>query len=278
MRFASLLALVASMTLAVTAGATPPNAPPAPHAAVVRAAVQPVRPPEVHSIQVTTAPPSEIHLVTATSSARPTARPTAKPQATTAAHLEAPQLFTGVRALLGSLKERNIAFGVASNNKRAYVIGLVEKLGLGDLLPTEHVVASDWGDTYPNKPSPKILQVLAAKQGTDPKTTIYFGDRPDDVRAARAAGMIGIGISHGDPAVEKEFHDVGASMVITKINEENLGPVLRFVDKVGAKAVYFDWDDTLATNPSDHVKPTPPPVIKLDKTSLVLVHGFPLAA
>ena len=274
MRFASLLAFVGLTLAATPAWATPPTAPRPP-------VVQPVRPPEVHPIQVTTAPPAALHLASMPSVTRlPSQRATPKHQeaTTTPGHVEAPKLFTGVRALLGSLKNRNIAFGVASNNKRAYVVGLVDKLGLGDLLPAKDVVASDWGETYASKPSPTILQVLAAKQGTDPKTTIYFGDKPDDVRAARAAGMIGIGISHGDAAVEKEFHDAGASMVITKISEENLTPVLRFVDRVGAKAVYFDWDDTLATNPSHDAPAAPSPVIKLEKTSLVFVRVLALAA
>lgn len=276
MRFASLLALVASMTLATTAGATPPTAPTVHAPPVVRPVIQPARPPEVRPIQVTIAPPAEIHLTTAASLPR-APRPAVKSQAPATPAALAPQLYTGVRALLGSLKERNIAFGVASNNKRAYVVGLVSKLGLGDLLPAEHVVASDWGETYESKPSPKILQVLAAKQGTDPKTTIYFGDKPDDVRAARAAGMIGVGITHGDPAAEKEFRDAGASMVITKINQENLTPVLRFVDQVGAKAVYFDWDDTLATNPHRPATEKADPLL-FNKTSLLVVSFDRLAA
>lgn len=226
-----------------TASAMPP-APPVAHP--VRVTPPPVvqhevRPPEVHPIQLTQRP-NELHLAPI--------RTTAKPHAQPAIDLPAPQLYTGVRPLLDGLKERHIAFGVASNNRKDVVVGLASKLGLGDLLTPDNIVAANFGRTYPSKPSPKILEVLAEQQGTDPKSTIYFGDKPDDVRAARAAGMIAVGISHGDAATEKKFQEIGASLVITKINEQNLQPVLQFVEKVGAKAVYFDWDDTLATNPS----------------------------
>ncbi len=197
MRFASLLALVGLALAATPAWATPPATP-------RPSVVQPVRPPEVHPIQVTTAPPATIHLVTASLPRIPRPAPRS---AATAPTMTAPQLFTGVRALLGSLKDRNITLGVAS--RRADIVGLVTKLGLGALLPAESVVAS--------------IHALADKPGADAKTTIYFGDKPEDVRAARAAGMTAVGISHGNPSTEKALHDAGASTVIMRVRSSAAG-------------------------------------------------------
>ena len=179
MRFASLLALVASMTLAATAGATPPNAPVAttPHATVVRPVAPPVRPPEVHAIQVMTTAPAEIRLTTAPSSVSAHVA-TRQPPRTPAPTVPSPQLYNGVRSLLGSLKERNITFGVASNNKRAYVVGLVDKLGLGDLLPTDHVVASDWGEDVPEQ--------ALAEDSPGPRREAGNGSEDDDLLRRQA--------------------------------------------------------------------------------------------
>ena len=66
-------------------------------------------------------------------------------------------------------------------------------------------------------------------------------------------------------------------MVITKINQENLTPILRFVDQAAAKAVYFDWDDTLATNPHRPATEKANPVL-FNKTSWLFVRPDRLAA
>ena len=59
-------------------------------------------------------------------------------------------------------------------------------------------------DTVPQpKPHPSGLLQCAAEIGLEPQHCIYVGDSPGDGRAARAAGMISVGVTWGSNAEEK---------------------------------------------------------------------------
>ena len=70
---------------------------------------------------------------------------------------------------------------------------------LGHLFDT--VVGGD--ETERHKPDPEPLLLAAERIGADPAETVYVGDSPFDVRAAKAAGMHAIGVTWG------RIHDRG---------------------------------------------------------------------
>jgi phosphoglycolate phosphatase-like HAD superfamily hydrolase len=53
------------------------------------------------------------------------------------------------------------------------------------------------------KPSPDGLLHCCKLVGVDPEGCIYIGDSPSDGKAAKAAGMIGIGVCWGSNTKEK---------------------------------------------------------------------------
>ncbi len=74
------------------------------------------------------------------------------------------------------------------------------------------------------KPDPWILQETAKRLYPAPAHPAYIGDTPDDIRAAKAAGFIAIGVlaTATDPAaLRAQFESLGADAVIESPEEVN---------------------------------------------------------
>ena len=98
--------------------------------------------------------------------------------------------YPGITDLLAALRERSIRWGVVTSAPRGrYAEPLLKALGV-----TPHVVIG-YEDTDRQKPWPDPLLKAHNKlaQGIDPlplpSSTIFVGDRLNDMKAARAAGM-----------------------------------------------------------------------------------------
>jgi phosphoglycolate phosphatase len=95
------------------------------------------------------------------------------------------RLFPGMAELLDQLEADGVAWGVVTNKYERFARPLIEGLGLA---ARSAVVVG--GDTCPRpKPFPDPLLFAAAAMGVAPTRTLYVGDDPRDVQAARAAGM-----------------------------------------------------------------------------------------
>ena len=95
------------------------------------------------------------------------------------------RLFPGMDNVLEALEAEGIAWGVVTNKFERFARPLIEQLGLGDRAA---VVVG--GDTCARaKPHPDSLLHAAQSLGIAPRETLYVGDDPRDVQAARAAGM-----------------------------------------------------------------------------------------
>jgi len=93
--------------------------------------------------------------------------------------------FPGVAACLAALADAGIALGICSN-KPQY---LCEKI-LGDLGLDRHfaaIVGSAPG--RPKKPAPDSAELVLAKLGAEPGSTLYCGDSLVDLATAEAAGL-----------------------------------------------------------------------------------------
>lgn len=110
------------------------------------------------------------------------------------AHL--PELLTpfeGVSDLLQALADAGVRAGIVTSKRRGPALRTIEHLGLDRWL----AVAAAYEDTPRHKPDPAPLLAGAATLGFEPGTTVYVGDVPTDLTAARAAGMAGIGVTWG---------------------------------------------------------------------------------
>jgi 2-phosphoglycolate phosphatase len=110
------------------------------------------------------------------------------------------RLFDGIPALLKSLQQRGIGWGIVTNKAARFTDSLVPQIGLQDA----RCVIS--GDTTPySKPHPEPLLEAARRLSLAPQDCWYVGDDLRDIQAGRAAGMPTIAAAwgycgHAEPA------------------------------------------------------------------------------
>ncbi len=102
-------------------------------------------------------------------------------------------VFEGVSALIQSLHDRNIPWGVVTNKSARFTEPLTRAM---PLFKSASVIIS--GDTTPHaKPHPEPLFEAARRLGIDPKRCIYVGDDHRDIVAGLAAGMGTVAATYG---------------------------------------------------------------------------------
>lgn len=101
--------------------------------------------------------------------------------------------YPGVDALLDGLRERQVPFAILSNKSHAFTQSLVERRFAGWRF--EAVLGEREG--VPRKPDPTAALELAALLGVAPVEIAFVGDTAVDMRTARAAGMIPVGVLWG---------------------------------------------------------------------------------
>lgn len=101
--------------------------------------------------------------------------------------------FDGVPALLRTLEQRQLLWGVVTNKSQRFTNPLTQSM---PLFAKAGAVVS--GDTTPHaKPHPAPLLEAARRLGVDPRTCIYVGDDERDIVAGRAAGMRTVAATYG---------------------------------------------------------------------------------
>lgn len=101
-------------------------------------------------------------------------------------------LFDGVAALLNSLRESNLPWGIVTNKSTRFTLPLVQQIGLQN---TACVIC---GDTTPHaKPHPEPLLEAARRLGLTPQECWYVGDDLRDIQAGQAAGMLTVAATWG---------------------------------------------------------------------------------
>ncbi len=94
-------------------------------------------------------------------------------------------LFDGCQAVLDTLKQREMPWGIVTNKPGFLTAPLLAALGLDQ---RASCVVS--GDTLPQrKPHPAPLLLAAEQLALHPAQCLYVGDAERDVQSARAAGM-----------------------------------------------------------------------------------------
>lgn len=97
----------------------------------------------------------------------------------------------GVFELLGILRDRGIALGIATGNVQRGAEIKLERLGL-----LQYFGFGAYGSDAPDREA-IVKLALARAPAVDGATVVYVGDTPADIRAARAASMTAVAVATG---------------------------------------------------------------------------------
>ena len=106
--------------------------------------------------------------------------------------------YPDVAATLTELGAQRLALGVATNDEETSARKQLTKLGLAGRFAS--VSGADSG--HGAKPGPGMLLAFAEHIGAEPAQVVMVGDSTHDMHAARAAGMIAVGIGTGPATLE----------------------------------------------------------------------------
>ncbi len=104
-------------------------------------------------------------------------------------------LMPGVRELLDGLTADGFRLAIGSSAVRANLDLTVEQCGLAGRFSAIASVE----DIRRGKPDPEVFMVAAARAGVDPRGTVVFEDAPVGIQAAKAAGMLAVGVGTHHP-------------------------------------------------------------------------------
>lgn len=119
--------------------------------------------------------------------------------------------FPGVIETLSGITKKK---AVVTNKLKHMADRVIEGLGLTDMI--DLVVGADTAGSM--KPYPEPIIFAVKRFGADPSRTVMVGDTPDDIKAARAAGVIPCGVTYGF-GTRKDLKDAGAEIIIEDISE-----------------------------------------------------------
>jgi len=113
----------------------------------------------------------------------------------------------GARDLLRGLHEGGVPFGIATSGRHPEIDASLEVLGL----PAD-VIVIDRGDVLRAKPEPDLFLACQQRMGVRREDCYVVGDAVWDLLAARAAGMLSVGLLSGGYG-EDELTKAGAFRV-----------------------------------------------------------------
>lgn len=116
--------------------------------------------------------------------------------------------YPNIIEMLEGLKSKGVKLGVLSNKFDAAVKDLA-----GFYFPATFDVAKGESPTCPRKPDPTGLLASIQEIGLNPSQVAYIGDSAGDMKSAKAAGAMAIGVSWGYQTVDR-LVSAGADMVI----------------------------------------------------------------
>ncbi len=118
-------------------------------------------------------------------------------------------LFPGAREVLKTLDEAGHLLGIATGKSLAGVRRFLRDFGL-----ERHFVTIQTADRHPSKPHPAMVLAAMAEAGVAPEHTLVVGDTVYDVKMARAARALPVGVSWGNHP-PTELARAGAAHILT---------------------------------------------------------------
>ena len=132
-------------------------------------------------------------------------------------------LMPGVRDLINRLGEEGVVLAIGSSAPRANLDLTLEICGISN----RFAAISSLEDIKNGKPDPEVFLVAAKKAGINPKHAMVFEDAIVGVQAAKAAGMIAIGVGTTRPLDQLEL--AGADHTVKNLVEF---PVSQWVSRI----------------------------------------------
>jgi len=118
----------------------------------------------------------------------------------------------GAAELLDLASARGIALGIVSANGEAPIRAALARLGAADRFGA----VLGRSTIFPPKPAPDMHREALRRLGVDAASALGIGDSPNDMRAARAADILTIGVLGGEGSEERLF-EAGASWVVADL-------------------------------------------------------------
>ena len=118
--------------------------------------------------------------------------------------------FNGITEILNLLNENGIQIGIITNKMHHLAIRCVDTF-----FSSHPIITFGAGYLYPRKPSPDSALVLADEFKTKPSEMLFIGDSSVDIKTAKNAGMVPIGVEWGNGTLE-ELLDAGAQEIFKK--------------------------------------------------------------
>lgn len=104
-----------------------------------------------------------------------------------------PSIILGMEEILRDLVERKVPLGLVTSSEPKVTEINLRATGLYNIF--SYVAAHD--GTRKRKPAPDYLHLCFDKLGVAPDTSVYVGDQPSDIQAAKAAKTKSIGVTWG---------------------------------------------------------------------------------
>jgi HAD superfamily hydrolase (TIGR01509 family) len=120
-----------------------------------------------------------------------------------------PEPTPGAHSLLVALEQSELKWAIATSSRAEQT-----KVSIAALALPEQPHLVDGSHVENAKPAPDLLLLAARNLNTKPDQSWYVGDSTWDMRAARQADMVAVGVAYG-AADESDLTDSGANAVTT---------------------------------------------------------------
>jgi phosphoglycolate phosphatase len=122
--------------------------------------------------------------------------------------------YDGIPEMLSALNERGIPLAILSNKPDGPALEVVRQL-LGDW---DFKIVQGARANVPIKPDPTSALDVARRLGLPPEEIHYLGDTDTDMKTAKGAGMIAVGVTWGFRD-EPELREHGADLILNHPRE-----------------------------------------------------------
>jgi len=125
------------------------------------------------------------------------------------------EAFAGVADLLAGLRDEGRRLGIVTAKRRKTIELAFGVLDLERFF--DAVVTAD--DTTRHKPDPEPVREALRRLDAQPEDAAFVGDSPFDMGAARAAGVLAVGVGWGGIHQEEALREAGADVVVHSFEE-----------------------------------------------------------
>lgn len=132
---------------------------------------------------------------------------------------DATKPYEGVIETLEACRQKNLMLTIATNKPKMPTLNILKTLGFDGYF--DFVIGGD--EVSHKKPDPEMLQTTMDALGVTAGEVLMIGDSPNDIGAAKAAGIRTIAVSYGYRKVP--VSDLNADHIV-----DHMGDILDYLD------------------------------------------------